>query len=136
MDNDIPPKTVCDFCAFMLTEDQSTEATAARLIESKYRTIREVQNAPKKARHLSVGGLDDRTETCFIDSPMWAKRAENIHCPDRIDKVLSLETALDLREARVTNLIARSAKIWAIIAAIIATIAIAMPIVLEWLSKN
>ena len=142
MDNDITKKTVCDFCAFMLTEDQSTEATA-RLIESKYRTIREVQNAPKKIRHLSVGGLDDRTETCFIGSPTWIKREDDVHCSDRLDNSLSLEAALALRESRLSNNIARAAKsiafdakIWAITAAIIATIAIAMPIVLEWLSKN
>lgn len=119
----------------MLTEDQSTKANE-RLIESKYRTIREVKNAPKKTRHLSVGGFDDRTETCFIDSPIWVKRTDNIHCPDRIDKTLSLETALDLREAREANTIARCAKNWAIFAAIIAIIAIIIPIVLPWLIKK
>ena len=121
----------------MLTEDQSTNALA-RLVESKYRTIREAKNAPKKTRYVHVGGNDDRTETCFIDAPMWAKRADNIHCPDRTDKTLSLETALDLREARNANELASeanrtalSAKIWAIIAAIIATIAIATPYLLR-----
>lgn len=133
MENESPMQTQCDVCAFMLTEDQSTNALA-RLVESKYRTIRKATNVPKKTRHAHVGGNDDRTETCFIDAPMWVKRADNIHCPDLIDRTLSLETALDLREARKANEFARdanrvalSAKIWAIIAAIIATIAIAMP---------
>jgi hypothetical protein len=136
MTNESPKQTQCDICAFMLTEDQSTIAKT-RLIESKYRTIREAINAPKKTRHLSVGGLDDRTETCVINSPMWLKRKENVHCSDRVDSGSSLETALDLREASEANKLAReanvtalSAKIWAIIAAIIATIAIAMPYLL------
>ena len=123
----------CDFCAFKLTEDQSTAAND-RLIETKYRTLRGIKKGPKKTRIIHVGGNDDRTETCFIDSPMWDKRNENIHCPDRLDNSLSLETALDLREARVANrtareanVTARDAKIWAIVAAIIAAIAIILP---------
>jgi len=127
----------CDFCAFKLTEDQSTKARVS-LIESKYRAIRQVRNAPKKSRNIHIGGEDDKTETCFIDAPAWNKRKENIYCPDRIDNSLSLETALDLREARKANKLARdanrvalSAKIWAIIATIIAAIAIAAPYVIS-----
>jgi len=41
-----------------------------------------------------------------------------------------------LRETRNANVMARDAKIWAIIAAIIATIAIAIPILLEWFKNN
>lgn len=127
----------CDFCAFKLTEDQATEVSAS-LIESKYRAVRQTRNAPKKSRNIHVGGEDDRTETCFIDAPAWNRRKENIYCPDRIDNSLSLETALDLREARKANEFARdanrvalSAKIWAIIATILAAIAIAAPYVIS-----
>jgi len=125
-------KSQCDYCAFKLTEDQLSPTTA-KAIEEKYNIIRNAKGAPKKSRNIHVGGDDDKTETCFIDSPLWAKRKQGVHCPDRIDNALSLETALDLREARLANemarhanKIARDAKIWAIIAAIIAAIAIAM----------
>ena len=132
----------CQYCAFKLSEDQSTEAKA-RFVEDKYSAIRGTKDAPPKPRVIHIGGNDARTETCFIDSPIWIKREDDIHCPDRLDNSLSLEAALALRESRLSNDIARAAKsiafdakIWAIIAAIIATIAIAMPIVLEWLIKN
>lgn len=130
MENESPIQTQCDFCAFMLTEDQSTIANA-RLIETKYRTIREAENASKKTRHIHAGGNDDKTETCFIDAPMWTKRADNIHCPDRIDRALSLETALDLREARTANRTALHAKIMAIIATLIAIIGMILPYVIS-----
>jgi|GEM_PF-5321468 len=132
----------CQYCAFRLSEDQTTEAKA-RFVEDKYRAIRGAKDAPKKPRDIFIGGDDDRTETCFIDSPAWTKRKDDIHCPDRIDDSLSLESALALREARLSNILARAAnnialdaKIWAIIAAIIATIAIIIPILLQWLIKN
>lgn len=121
-------QTQCDSCAFKLTEDQSTRVKD-ELIESKYQAIRGTKNAPKKSRNIFVGGDDNKTETCFIDSPTWDNRKENIHCPDRIDNALSLETALDLREARKANCtainalsIALNARNWAIAAAIIAII--------------
>jgi len=129
-------QTQCDSCAFKLTEDQSTKVKA-ELIESKYQAIRGAKNAPVKSRNIFVGGDDDKTETCFIDSLIWAKRKENIYCPDRVDNALSLETALDLREARNANSIAtnalsiaRNAKYIAIIAAAIAAIAIVCPYVI------
>jgi hypothetical protein len=128
----------CQYCAFKLSEDQTTEAKA-RFIEDKYSAIRGIKNAPQKPRHIFLGGNDSRTETCFIDSPTWIKREEDIHCPDRLDNSLSLEAALALREARISNKFARDAnkmafdaKIWAIIAAIIATIAIIIAI---WINK-
>jgi hypothetical protein len=172
--------TQCNYCAFRLTEDQSTEAKA-RFVETKYATLRGAVNAPRKSRVITVGiggPRVDKTETCFIDSSTWVKREENIHCPDRIDHTLSLETALDLREARKANLLAEEAikradssnsiadraskaaeesnslaersnklaevanstaldsRIWAIIATIIATIAIAMPYIMEYLKSS
>lgn len=132
----------CQYCAFKLSEDQSTEAKAL-FIEDKYRAIRGVKDASQKTRNIFAGGDDARTETCFIDSPTWLKREDDIHCPDRLDNSLSLEAALALRESRLSNNLARAAKsiafdakIWAIIAAIIATIAIAIPMVLQWLIKS
>jgi hypothetical protein len=141
----------CDSCAFLLREDQSTIEAAER-VEAKYRAIREAEGAPRKPRRIHVGGDDDKTETCFIDSPTWPRRNEDIYCPDRIDSTLSLEIALDLRNAGSAlaraddanalaedanrlamdaNRIARDAKIWAIIAAIIAAIAIIAPYVIS-----
>ena len=119
----------CLYCAFKLTEDQSTVARAL-LVEDKYRAIRGVKGSPLKRRTISVGGSDDKTETCFIDSPVWEKKNEDIYCPDRLDNSLPLESALALRESRISNRFARDAKIWAIIAAIIAIIAIAVPYVI------
>lgn len=98
----------CRYCAFKLSEDQSTDAKA-RFVEDKYSTIRGAKDAPQKPRTAFVGGNDDRTETCFIDSPIWIKREDDVHCPDRIDNSLSLETALDLRESRLANKLAEEA---------------------------
>ena len=130
-------KTQCDYCAFNYTEDQST-LDSERDVENKYKVLRKLTGAPKKPRKISIGGCDDKTESCFVSSPYWVRKKENIHCPDRIDNSLSLETALDLREARKANEHAReanrtalSAKTWAIIAAIIAAIAIAAPYVIS-----
>ena len=127
----------CQYCAFLLTEDQNTEEKA-RFVEDKYRAIRSVKDAPPKTRHIFEGGPDDRTETCFINSPTWEQRKDDIHCPDRIDNSLSMEVALALREARVSNDTARvvktiafDTKIWAIIATIIATIAIVAAIIIK-----
>ncbi len=115
--------TQCDSCAFKFIEDQSSKSTA-RHIENKYQSLRNTKGAPKKTRNIHIGGNDDKTETCFIDSPIWLKRNENIYCSDRLDNALSLETALDLREARLANARARKADCKALIAIIIAIIAI------------
>lgn len=115
----------CRYCAFKLTEDQSTEA-ALKFVEEKYQAIRGIGGAPKKSRAIFVGGADERTETCFINSKTWKTRNKEAHCRDRIDSALSLESAVALREVRASNQIAFDAKVWAIISAIIATIAIAI----------
>jgi hypothetical protein len=111
-----------------LVEDQSTVATAER-VEAKYRAIREAKGAPRKPRKMYAGGDDDRTETCFINSPTWLRRNEEVYCPDWADSSLALETALDLRNARSAiskanraNRLAWFANILAIIAIIIAVI--------------
>ena len=58
----------------------------------------------------------------------------NPDCPDRIDNYLDLESALVLRETKVSNRFAKEAnqlaldaKIWSIIAIIIAVIAVIVP---------
>ena len=133
----------CDHCVFKSVEDQSTP-NAAKAVEDKYQAIRAATGAPEKPRYIFVGGDDDRTETCHIDSPSWKGRKETIYCSDRVDSAsgLSLEAALTLRHASVANrialqaseiaekanLLARDARIWAIMAAIIATAAIIIPI--------
>jgi len=103
-------KSQCDSCAFKLTEDQST-LEADRRIEEKYKIFRNLNGAPKKPRIISVGGDDDKTETCFINSPLWPTKANNIYCPDRIDDCLSLETALNIRMASMGVDIAREANL-------------------------
>ncbi|MHB1085080.1 MAG: hypothetical protein ACYCZA_09610 [Thiobacillus sp.] len=112
----------CKYCAFKLSEDQSTKAKAI-FVEDKYRALHDIKNAPVKSRTVTVGDGNDRTETCFIDSPTWSKRKDDIYCKDKLDHSISLESALALREARISNRTALDAKTWAIIAAIIATIA-------------
>lgn len=113
----------CDSCAFKIAEDQSTIASDIA-IENKYKVIRGLCGSPKKNRKVFIGGGDDKTETCFINSPLWPSKAGSVHCPDRVDNCLSLESALSMRNAVAANRIALDAKTWAIIAAIIATIAI------------
>lgn len=94
-------KTQCDFCIFKHSEDQATGVNTY-FIEEKYRILRSLNNSPKHPRLVSVGGANDRTETCLINSPFWENRKES-YCTDRMDNTLSLETALDLREARKAN---------------------------------
>jgi hypothetical protein len=101
-------KTQCDSCAFKRTEDQTT-LDAERRIEEKYKVLRNLNDAPKKPRIISVGGDDDKTETCFINSPLWPTKAKEIYCPDRIDDCLSLETALNIRVASMGVDMAREA---------------------------
>ena len=131
----------CDSCAFKILESQAMQEDDIA-IEKKYQILRELDNAPKKLRALSVsiGGKKtsntNKTETCFIDSPLWPSKAKQIHCPDRIDECLSLEDALSFRHSSAANKLAeeanstalralsvakREARI-AMIAAIIATI--------------
>lgn len=104
-------------------------ASRISFIEDKFRSIREIKGEYEKPRVILINGDGARTETCFIDSPVWIKRDDNIHCPDRLDNSISLDSALALREVRAANSIAFEAKIWAIIAAIIATIAVVLPII-------
>lgn len=116
-------KTQCDYCVFKYTEDQSS-IEKDHDVEGKHAILRSLPGAPKRPRKTFVGGDDDKTETCFINSPNWPLvQKSQIYCCDFVDEVLSLETALDLREARRANMTARCAQIVAIIAAIIAAIA-------------
>lgn len=91
----------CDSCAFRRVEDQSTlESDAA--IENKYKVLRSLSGAPKKPRSVTwyVGVVgENKTETCFINSPLWPTKVKDTHCPDRLDDCLSLETALSIRMA-------------------------------------
>lgn len=133
----------CGSCAFKISESQAKiEDDIA--IENKYKVLRSLKNSPQKARAISVSiGIEkteetDKTETCFIDSPLWPDKAKVVYCPDRIENCLSLEAATALREARLANslaslanLAARDARIWAIIAVIIATIAIVLPYIMK-----
>ena len=129
----------CDSCAFKITEDQSTLESAVA-IDKKYQVLHGLSDAPKKLRIISASfGVpgDDKTETCFINSPLWPTKAKETHCPDRVDDCLSLEIALSLRMSCEANRIAtedlaaaRSSAAsafeqsrWAKWAAIIATIA-------------
>jgi len=95
-------KTQCDFCAFKITEDQSSLDSEHR-IEEKYKVLRSLIDAPKKPRKMFIGGVDDKTETCFINSPNWVRKKENVHCPDRKDDTLSLESALSFRLTELAN---------------------------------
>jgi len=126
-------KTQCDSCAFRVVEDQSTlESDIA--IENKYKVLRGLPNAPKKLRAITMGvGVEgvNKTETCFINSPLWPSKVKDTYCPDRVDNCLSIESALSLRNANAANRIALDAKFWAIIAAIIATIAIVIAVYIQ-----
>jgi len=98
-------------------------------VDKKYEVLRNLKNSPKKLRAISVsiGGEKtdetDKTETCFINSPLWPSLTKEIYCPDRVDDCLSLETALSLRAAAEANRIASKAVIWAKWAVLIAIIA-------------
>jgi hypothetical protein len=118
--------TQCDSCAFLITEDQST-IELERSIDKKHLMIHSLKGAPKNLRKLTVGfgvtGIN-KTETCFIRSPLFPSKVNKIYCPDRVDSCLSLETALELRDARDARKIAFDAARWAKWATIIATTAI------------
>lgn len=105
----------CDSCAFKVTESQ-VELEDDVAVEDKYKVLRSLINAPKKPRVIdaSIGGEKteetDKTETCFINSPLWPIKAETDHCPDRVNSAFfSLETALSLRQASEAICIAREA---------------------------
>ena len=134
--------TQCDSCAFKLSESQA-KLVDDIAVENKYKALRSLMGSPAKSRAISLSiGVEktaetDKTETCFIDSPLWPEKAKTVHCPDRIDKALSLEAALCLRSSSEANSIAKkaldvarkdasSARLsarWAMWAAIIAVIA-------------
>jgi len=101
----------CDSCAFKLSESQA-ELEDDIAIENKYAALRSLINSTKKPRAISVsiGGEKtdetDKTETCFINSPLWHEDAKTVYCPDRIDSALSLESALSLRNSSEANRIA------------------------------
>jgi hypothetical protein len=133
-------KAQCDFCAFCVVEDQSTPESDIA-IENKYKVLRGLSGAPKKPRvidmALGLGSETNKTQTCFINAPLWPTLAKTTHCPDRLDASLSLAEALAIHKAdtaiaitreqatvaREQAVVAHDAKIWAIIAVIIATIA-------------
>lgn len=134
-------KNQCDSCAFKISESQASpnDDTA---VENKYKTLRNLKNSPKKDRAIYVSiGIEkteetDKTETCFINSPLWPEDAKTIYCPDRVEDCLSIETALSLRSSYEANRIAKeaidiarreassacSSARWAMWSAIIATI--------------
>ncbi len=91
-------KSQCDSCVFRVVEDQATLESAVT-VDSKYEALRKLNGAPKKLRIMSVGGDDDKTETCHINSPLWPTKAKDTYCPDRLDDCMSLETALSIRLA-------------------------------------
>ncbi|MBK8133416.1 MAG: hypothetical protein IPK48_12205 [Gammaproteobacteria bacterium] len=103
-------------------------------IEKKYKVLRDLPNAPKKLRAITMGiGVEgvNKTETCFINSPLWPSKVKDTYCPDRVDSCLSIESALSLRNANAANRIALDAKIWAIIAVIVAIIAIVIAVYIQ-----
>ena len=121
-------KSQCDSCAFKISESQASLADNLA-IDKKYEILRNLKKSPKKLRAVSVSigtiktDETDKTETCFINSPLWPSRAKKIYCPDRLDNCLSLEAALSLRSASNANRIASDAALWAKWAVLIAIIA-------------
>jgi len=131
----------CDSCTFKISESQA-KPEDDRAVEKKYQVLRSLENAPEKPRKSSVSfGVEktddtDKTETCFVDSPLWPSKIKNVRCPDRVDECLPLEAALSLRSSAEANRIAtealktarkeassaRSSARWAIWSAIIAAI--------------
>ena len=86
-----------------------------KAVEKKYQILRSLENAPNKPRAISVS-IDiektddtDKTETCFINSPLWPSKVKTVHCPDRIDNCLSLEDALNFRHSSAANKLAEEA---------------------------
>jgi len=118
----------CDSCAFKFIESQAAIEDDI-FIEAKYNVLRKLSNAPPKPRKISVSlGVErtedtDKTETCFIGSPLWPTKIKDIYCPDRVENCLSLETALSLRAASKASRVALEAARWAQRAGIIAIIA-------------
>jgi len=121
-------KSQCDSCVFKLIESQANQEDNL-YVDKKYEVLRNLKNSPKKLRAISasIGGektdYTDKTETCFINSPLWPSKAKEIYCPDRVDDCLSLETALSLRASSEANRIASEATLWAKWAVFIAIIA-------------
>jgi hypothetical protein len=128
----------CDSCAFKVVEHQTTPESDIA-VENKYKALRALSGAPKKMRIVSISiGVsgNEKTETCFINSPLWPTKVKETYCPDRIEDCLSLEIALSLRIsaeanriatedlaiARSSAVIAREQARWAKWAAIIATV--------------
>jgi len=104
----------CDSCTFKIPESQANLADDGA-VEKKYQVLRSLENAPKKPRAISVSiGVErtdytNKTETCFIDSPLWPSKVKEVHCPDRIDECLSLEDALNFRHSSAANKLAEEA---------------------------
>ena len=128
-------KIQCNYCTFYVSESQNTPEKL-EYIENKYKLFSSLSGYQKKAipRTITVivdeDTLENKSEYCCIDSPNWTKRNTN-YCPDLMDLSFSRESAISLREDRRAIRIAFDAKIWAIIAAIIATIASAVPKLIE-----
>ena len=118
-------KTQCDYCAFLLIEDQST-TEKDNLVEEKYTVLRKLKGAPRTIRHMHAGNVhnpeNNRTETCIINSKSWVKNKTSVYCKERIDNNLSLSEALALREAQKGSLIAAIAVIATTAIAVIAMI--------------
>lgn len=118
----------CDSCAFRISESQA-KLEDDRAVEQKYTILRGLKNSPPKYRAISVSiGIEkteetDKTETCFLNSPLWPSKVKVAHCPDRIDDCVSLETALKIRASFETNVIASEATRWAKWAVFIAIVA-------------
>ena len=104
----------CDSCAFKITESQAS-LEDDRAVEKKYQVLRSLENSPKRPRAIFVSfGIEktddtDKTETCFIDSPLWPSKVKKVQCPDRIDDCLSLEDALNFRHSSAANKLAKEA---------------------------
>lgn len=91
-------KSQCDYCAFKHTEKQST-LDAEHEVEEKYSILRNLIGTPNKNRKISVGGDDDRTETCIINSPNWLmNKTTQTYCDDFIDNSISRSDALKSRD--------------------------------------
>lgn len=95
-------KSQCDHCVFKIIEDQSSIESAEN-IEEKYTLLRNLKNAPKKSRIISVSntGENDKTETCAANSPNWPQQEKiNTYCQDFIENNISLADALQIKEMR------------------------------------
>lgn len=103
-------KIQCDYCAFYVKENQSTFQEAEN-VEARYKILNKLSGYTKHhiPRHMivSVGspGPEDETTYCLIKSKYWKTRKE-VYCEDNMSTSFSLETTLDLREARLANKLA------------------------------